>query len=95
MHPLIKMLGGVLLMLISVAAVAYSHLMTEKPYWLPDLWEYFVTVVLGVLPALVFVIGLFIAWLEWDEWRIEKELAREEKEEEERRRGRRGRRRKE
>lgn len=39
----------------------------------------FITVVKGVLPPFVFLIGLFIVWLELDELRIEKELKAEER----------------
>ena len=39
----------------------------------------FLTVVNGALPPLIFLIGIFIVWLEWDEWKIERELARESK----------------
>jgi hypothetical protein len=38
----------------------------------------FLIVVNGMLPPLIFLIGLFIVWLEWDEWRIERELRKEE-----------------
>jgi hypothetical protein len=41
----------------------------------------FVTVVNGALPPLVFLLGLFIVWLELDELKIEKELAVEQKKE--------------
>jgi hypothetical protein len=34
-------------------------------------------VVLGVVPAFIFLIGAFIVWLEYDEWKIERELATE------------------
>jgi hypothetical protein len=39
----------------------------------------FITVVNGALPPLVFLLGIFIVWLELDELKIEKELAAEEK----------------
>jgi flagellar biosynthesis component FlhA len=39
------------------------------------------TVLQGIIPPFVLVIGLFIIWLELDEWRIEKELKEEEKKE--------------
>ncbi len=35
----------------------------------------FITVVNGAVPPLVFLIGLFVVWLELDELRIEKELS--------------------
>lgn len=75
MGPIAKMFIGVLLMVGSVVAVIVS---TTTPY---NMLQALITVVLGVVPALVFLIGLFIVWLEWDELRIEKELAKEEEEE--------------
>ncbi len=39
----------------------------------------FVTVLNGALPPLVFLLGLFIVWLEYDELKIERELKKEEK----------------
>jgi hypothetical protein len=39
----------------------------------------FVTVVNGALPPFVFLLGIFIVWLELDELRIERELAAEER----------------
>ena len=39
----------------------------------------FLTVVNGALPPLIFLIGIFIVWLEWDEWKIERELRKEKK----------------
>ena len=87
MHPLGKILIGLILMVGSAAAVYYSH-----PAWggtpypiLGDLWESFKIVVGGMLPPFVFLIGLFIVWLEWDEWRIERELKAEEEREKRRR----------
>jgi hypothetical protein len=39
----------------------------------------FLVVLNGGLPPLIFLIGIFIVWLEYDEWKIEKELAREKR----------------
>ena len=35
----------------------------------------FITVVNGAIPPLIFLIGLFVVWLELDELRIESELS--------------------
>ena len=35
----------------------------------------FITIINGGLPPLIFLIGLFVVWLELDELRIEKELS--------------------
>jgi hypothetical protein len=72
MHPVTKMLFGVVMMVGSAYAV-YASIGTP---W--DLWSAFVTVVMGVVPALIFLIGLFIVWLELDEIKIERELKKEE-----------------
>jgi hypothetical protein len=37
------------------------------------------TLLNGAIPVIVFVVGIFIVWLELDELKIERELAREEK----------------
>jgi hypothetical protein len=39
----------------------------------------FIIVVNGAIPPLIFLIGLFIIWLEYDELKIQRELAREER----------------
>jgi cytochrome c-type biogenesis protein CcmH/NrfF len=39
------------------------------------------TILLGIVPPFLIVIGLFIIWLELDEWKIEKELKAEEEKE--------------
>ena len=78
MHPVGKMIIGIILMAVSVAAVWYTHTGPQRgTTW--DLWIAFKTVVLGIIPALIFIIGLFVVWLEIDEFKIEKELAAEEK----------------
>ncbi|MCD6403506.1 MAG: hypothetical protein J7K98_04245 [Candidatus Aenigmarchaeota archaeon] len=77
MHPLTKAAIGVLLMVATVAVVAYDYLQN----WGFGLLEAFIIVLKGVVPPFVFLIGLFIFWLEIDEWKIEKELQKEEEEE--------------
>ena len=80
MHPIAKMLIGIILM----AAAAYwvwktpiypaSYLGVQQGTNLYD----FIVVLNGAIPPLVFLIGLFIVWLEYDEWKIERELRAEE-----------------
>lgn len=36
----------------------------------------FLTVINGAVPVLVFLLGIFIVWLEMDEMKVEKELRR-------------------
>jgi hypothetical protein len=68
---MVKLIVGALMVIGSAWAVlAY-------PEW--GLLPAFVTLVKGIVPAVVFLLGLFIVWLELDELRIEKELASEER----------------
>lgn len=67
MHPLIKIIFGLILMLGS-AWVIYKYTLVE--FWIT---------LQGIVPPIIFVLGLFIVWLEWDELRIEKELKAEER----------------
>ena len=41
--------------------------------------EDFITIVNGGIPPLIFLIGLFVVWLELDELRIEQELSGKKK----------------
>jgi hypothetical protein len=66
MHPLAKILIGVLVVVGSIAWIVRFSLV--------DL----MTVLNGAIPPFVFLIGVFIIWLEFDEWRIERELRAEE-----------------
>jgi len=38
-----------------------------------------ITILNGAIPVIVFLLGIFIVWLELDELKIEKELAKEER----------------
>ena len=67
MHPIAKLIIGAIMIIGSVAAVWYY----------PSLWDSFKTVVKGILPAAVFLLGIFIVWLELDELKIERELKKE------------------
>jgi len=73
MGAVAKILLGVILMAGSAYGVYYSTYSTM----LPNLWNAFLVVVEGVLPPLVFLIGLFVVWLELDELKIEKEMNKE------------------
>lgn len=91
MGPIAKMFIGVLLMVGSVVAIVAT---LDQP-GIFNLWQNFLIVLLGALPALIFLIGAFIVWLEWDELRIERELAKEEEEEKKREKERRAKKKKE
>ena len=87
MHPAIKMLIGIILLVVPLGFYAYEFMYGEqfsilgiRIYLLKSLW----TVLQGIIPPFVILIGLFIIWLELDEWRIEKELKTEEKKEKKR-----------
>lgn len=96
MHPLIKVLIGVVLLVVPLALYTYDFV-SEKPLTLfggsVPLLSSLKTVLLGSIPLFVMLIGLFIVWLELDEWRIEKELKVEE-EKEKKKEGRKGRKKK-
>ena len=83
MHPAGKLLIGVILLVVPLGLYAYEFM--YEPLTVPgtgislhllrSLW----TVLQGIIPPFLIVIGLFIIWLELDEWRIERELKMEEK----------------
>ncbi|MEM5836331.1 MAG: hypothetical protein QXR09_03350 [Candidatus Aenigmatarchaeota archaeon] len=90
MHPLVKMIIGLLLIVAGIYWILYGPASASlnamlAPY-LASLgvkstaaWNDFMILLNGGLPPLVILIGIFIVWLEWDEWKIERELAAEEK----------------
>ncbi len=65
MHPIAKIVIGVIL-IVGSAWVVYKYTLDE--FWL---------IVKGIVPPLVFIVGLFIVWLEYDELRIERDLKQE------------------
>ncbi len=75
MHPLTKALIGIILMIVSAWWVWKGSAMYIGRSGIEDL----ITVLNGAVPVFVFLLGLFIVWLEYDEWKIEKELEKEEK----------------
>ncbi|MEM5829459.1 MAG: hypothetical protein QW040_01880 [Candidatus Aenigmatarchaeota archaeon] len=90
MHPAIKIVIGLLLIVAGVYWIFYGPTASSlsakiAPYLTPlgiratGAWNDFVLLLNGGLPPLVVLIGIFIVWLEWDEWKIERELAAEEK----------------
>ena len=80
MHPLGKMLIGIILLLVPLGLYAYEYTVGSvhpRLNLLSSLW----TVIQGIIPPFLMLIGLFVIWLELDEWRIEKELKAEEEKE--------------
>ncbi len=65
MHPIAKIVIGAIL-IVGSAWVVYKYTLDE--FWL---------IVKGIVPPLVFIVGLFIVWLEYDELRIERDLKQE------------------
>ena len=80
MHPLAKMLIGIILLLVPLGTYAYEYTTGPKTIYgiSVPLLSSLKTVLLGIIPPFLIIIGLFIIWLELDEWRIEKELKAEE-----------------
>jgi cytochrome c-type biogenesis protein CcmH/NrfF len=76
MHPLLKALIGVVVAIIGVCITFYGI-----PGIIEPLKQQVITVVLGAIPIVLVVFGIFIAWLYYDEWKIEKELEEEERKE--------------
>jgi len=84
-----KLLIGVILLVVPLGMYAYELMngisngivlpVIGKIY----LWESLITMIVGFLPGLLLLIGLFIVWLELDEWKIERELKKAEEEEKE------------
>ena len=70
MYPIIKIVIGIVLMIASICWIA-----SDRFGALLDLK----TVLNGVIPIAIFLIGLFILWLELDEIKIEKEIKKETK----------------
>jgi hypothetical protein len=65
LHPIAKIVIGAILIMGSAWVVC---MYTLDEFWL---------IVKGIVPPLVFIVGLFIVWLECDELRIERELKQE------------------
>lgn len=87
MHPLIKILIGIVFLVVPLGLYA-NELLFDNPISLPVIGELnllrsLLIIIQGMVPPFVMLIGLFIIWLELDEWKIEKELKREEEKEEE------------
>jgi len=90
MHPAVKLLIGIILLVVPLGLYAQEFMYGDnflnnifnlsggyELHLRASLW----TVLQGIIPPFLIVVGLFIIWLELDEWRIEKELKEEEKKE--------------
>lgn len=65
MHAIIKILFGAILL---IGSIAYIY---TNQY---GAWKDFLTVVNGIVPAFVALLGVFIIWLELDELKVNREL---------------------
>jgi len=65
MHPIIKILFGAVLL---IAGVWYMY---TNQY---GAWSDFLTVVNGLVPPFVVLMGVFVIWLELDELKVESEI---------------------
>ena len=67
MHAIIKIIFGAILLIGSITYI-YSNQYGA--------WSDFLTVVNGIVPPFVALMGLFIIWLELDELKVKKEVHR-------------------
>jgi len=75
MHPIIKIFVGAVFVIGSIWWILQGSAQYLNRSGISD----FMTVVNGLLPPFVALLGLFIVWLELDELKIEKELKQEER----------------
>ena len=85
MNIFAKLIIGIILLVVPLGLYIYEWLYPKSPILIPgtqiklhllsSLW----TVLQGVIPPFLILLGVFIIWLELDEWRIERELKAEEK----------------
>jgi len=75
MHPIIKILLGAVFIFGGIWWILQGSLQYMGRSGIEDLK----TVLNGVIPPFVILLGLFIVWLELDELKIERELKQEER----------------
>lgn len=68
----VKALIGIILIILS-----FGYIFLGIPGAVEPALHDVLTVLNGVIPIIVIVIGILIAWIEVDEWKIEKELEKE------------------
>lgn len=85
MHVAVKIIIGLVLLAIGLGMFADSTVYNILPNNLPlglgtvDWLGALMSVLQGVVPVMLILIGLFIVWLEADELKAEKEIKKEEK----------------
>jgi len=70
-----KLIVGIILVVASAWWILKGSLSVLGRSGIADL----ITILNGAIPVIVFLLGIFIVWLELDELKIEKELAKEER----------------
>jgi len=70
-----KIILGIILIIGSIWWIGWGSFTYIRRSGVNDL----VTVLNGSIPVLIFILGIFIVWLEYDELKIERELAAEER----------------
>ncbi|MEM5798736.1 MAG: hypothetical protein QXP39_01670 [Candidatus Aenigmatarchaeota archaeon] len=75
MHPIAKIIGGLLLVVIGLGLFIDDALgiNVTRITWLDN----FVIVATGIIPVFLILIGLFVVWLEIDELKTLKEVKAE------------------
>lgn len=81
MHPSLKIIIGLILIVIGLGLFVDSviPIMGVLGTFGIDWLRNFITVLTGVIPIFLIIVGLFVVWLEMDELRAQKELKKEKK----------------
>ena len=79
MHAAAKVIIGLILLVIGLGLLANGVLFEDIGIGGRIWFNSFITVIVGVIPPLLILVGLFVIWLELDEIKAEKELKAEEK----------------
>jgi type III secretory pathway component EscU len=74
MHPLVKSLLGIIIVII-----AFYYIFAGVPGYLRPALSDVIALLNGAIPLLGIVLGVFVVWLYLDDWKMERELAKEEK----------------
>lgn len=76
MHPIVKILIGAILLILSVA---YVYRNSGSGIFGMGALDAFLVMINGLVPPFVALLGLFIVWLELDELKIQREIKAESK----------------
>ena len=79
MNAAAKVIIGLILLVIGLGLLSNGVLFEDVGIGGRVWFNSFITVLIGVIPPLFILIGLFVIWLELDEIKAEKELKAEEK----------------